>query len=167
MPEFTVIVSEEAAESVRRTARSRRIAETECVEQIIEAHHDEFRRFPDGVLAAGRAKLCALISEIPGVSEVESSGVAYRHWWISFVMNWDVPTARAVVRHLGLLLNTKATEMMLSTVFFPVPNEWPDKPLQWQIASTAPLLDPADVEAWLRQNLPKPLNDPLAWTAPE
>jgi hypothetical protein len=159
MPEYTLQVEENVAQAIRDTAKLRNISEQQCAGQILAAHYEEFRRFPDGVLREGRQKLIALLSQIPCLSNFESSGVDFRYWWVSFELDVASPLAWPVIRNLGLLLNTRSTEMMLPIVFKPVPDEWADKPMRWEIASTAPRLDPADVEAWLRQNLPQSLWD--------
>jgi hypothetical protein len=167
MPEYTVQVDESVAQSIRETAKLRKIPEDRCVGQILTSHSEEFRRFPDGILREGRQKVIALLSQIPCLSNFQSSGVDFRYWWVSFEVDIASPIAWRVIRKLGFLLNTQSTEMMLSTVFKPTPNEWPNEPMRWEIASTAPRLDPADVEIWLRDNLPQPMSQESAWTREE
>jgi hypothetical protein len=159
MQTFTIELPEEVANTVRRSAKARHVSEVECVTQILRNYHSEFEKFEEGVLSSGREKLSAILAEIPGVSDIQSSGIGRRHWWVSFHIDWEDSFSRSVLRRLSLLLNTMATEMMLHTVFYPEPSERPDESIRWRIASTAPLLDPADVVAWLRDNLPSPICD--------
>src|SRR5688572_11545687 len=164
MPEYIVQVEEAVAQSIRDTAKLREIPEQQCVRQILIAHHEEYRRFPDGVLREGRQKVIALLTQIPCLANFQSSGVDFRYWWVTFELDTASPIAWAVIRKLGLLLNTQSTEMMLPTVFKPTPSEWPNEPMRWEIASTAPRLDPSDVERWLRDHLPCPISAEGAWT---
>ena len=165
MPEYTVRVEEAVAESIRYTAKLRRITEQECAAQILVDHHEEHRRFPDGVLREGLQKLIALLTQIPCLAKFDSSGVDFRYWWVSFELDIASPIAWRVMCKLGLHLNTQSTEMMLPTVFKPMPDEWPNDPMRWEISSTAPRLDPADVEVWLRDKLPQALSDMTSWTS--
>ena len=163
MQTFTIEIPEDVADTVRRSAKARHVSEEECVTQILHSYHNEFEKFEEGVLSSGREKLSSILAEIPGISDIQSSGIRRRHWWVSFCINWEDPFSRSVLRRLSLLLNTMATEMMLHTVFYPEPSERPDESIRWRIASTAPLFDPADVAAWLRDNLPSPICDRSAW----
>ena len=164
MSEYIIQIDEDVAQTIQKTARLRKISEHQCIEQILVAHHEEYRRFPDGVLREGRQKLIAFLSQIPGLTKFESSGVDFRYWWVSFELDITSPIAWPVIRKLALLLNTQSTEMMLPTVFKPIPSEWPDDPIRWEVASTAPRLDPADVERWLSGHLPQPISEVRSWT---
>jgi hypothetical protein len=164
MTQYTVQIDDTVAETVRETARRRGVSEEQCAAQILIAHHEEFRRFPDGVLREGRQKIVALLSQIPCLSKFDSSGVDFRYWWVSFQLDIGSPIAWPVIRKLGLLLNTQSREMMLPTIFKPTPREWPNEPMRWEISSSAPRLNPADVERWLRDNLPHPISNESAWT---
>lgn len=163
MQTFTIELPENVADTVRRSAKARHVSELECVTQIICSYHSEFEQFEAGVLSSGRERLSSVLAEIPGVSDIQSSGIGRRHWWVSFRIDWEDSFSRSVLRRLSLLLNTMATEMMLHTVFYPEPSERPDESVRWRIASTAPLFDPADVATWLRDNLPSPIFDRSAW----
>jgi hypothetical protein len=163
MPHFSVQIDEAVAQTIRDNARRLKIPEDAAVARVLAAYHEEFRRFPDGVLRDGCQKLVALLGQIPCLSKFDSSGVDFRYWSVSFEMNIASPIAWPVVQKLGLFLNTQSVEMMLPTVFRPTPSEWPDEPMRWEIAATTPRLDPADVVAWLRDRLPKPLSDTALW----
>lgn len=163
MAKYTVQVDDAVAKTIRDTARRRDVSEEQCASQILTAHHQELIQFPDGVLRDGRKKVVDLLSQIPCLSKFDSSGVDFRYWWVSFVVDESSPIAARVIRRLAYLLNTESAEMMLPTVFKPTPDESPDAPMQWQISSTAARLDPADVERWLRENLPQPLSDEQSW----
>jgi len=163
MAQYTIQIDDAVAETVRQDAQRRKVSEEQCGAQILAAHHEEFRRFPDYVLRIGRQRIIDLLSPIPCLSRFASSGVDFRYWWVSFELDISSPIAWQVVRKLGLLLNTKSVEMMLPTAFKPTPNEWPDQPMSWRIESTAPRLDPGDVAHWLSDKLPQPIADESAW----
>ena len=165
MVHYTVQVDDEVAQSIHEFSQRRKVPDEQYAAQLLAAHHEEFRRFPDGVLREGRQKLIDLLTQIPCLKKFDSSGVDFRYWWVSFEMDIASPLAWKVVRTLGLYLNTKSAEMMLPTVFKPVPGEWPDDPMKWEIASTSPRFDPADVASWLRDKLPQPVSDASAWLA--
>ena len=167
MAQYTVQVDDAVAKIIRDDARSRGVSEEQCASQILTAHHQELIQFPDGVLREGRKKIIDLLSQIPCLSNFDSSGIDFRYWWISFEVDEASPIAPRVIRRLANLLNTQAAEMMLPTVFKPTPDESSDTPMQWEISSTAARLDPADVERWLRDNLPQPISDPNAWLRDE
>ncbi len=164
MTEYTVQVDDAVAQTIREFARRQKISETECAAQILVAHHETFMRFPDEVLREGREKLIELLSQIPCLSRFESSGVDSRYWWVQFDIDDTSPMASRVLKRLAYLLNTESSEMMLPTVFKPVPADPNAKGNRWEIASTAPRLDPADVECWLRENLPQLISSMAAWT---
>jgi len=163
MAEYTVQVDDAVAKTIRDDARRRGVSEQQCALQILTAHHQEHVQFPDGVLREGRKKLIDLLSQIPCLSRFDSSGVDFRYWWVSFEVDETSPITARVIRRLGYLLNTESPEMMLPTVFKPTPEESLDAPMKWEISSTAARLDPADVERWLRDHLPKPPSDESAW----
>jgi hypothetical protein len=163
MPQISIQVDEAVAKTIRDHARLRAVSEEQCAAQILSAHHEEFVRFPDGVLREGREKIIDLLSQIPCLGNFKSSGIDFRYWWVSFEVDEASPIAGRVVRRLAYLLNTESAEMMLPTVFKPIPDEPPDAPMVWLIASTAVRLNPVDVEHWLRKNLPRPLSDADAW----
>lgn len=163
MARYTVQVDDAVAQTIQAAAKRLKIPESEMVSRVLAAHHEEFRQFPDGVLREGRQKLIALLSQIPCLSKFDSSGIDFRYWWISFDVDETSPIAARVVRRLAFLLNTESAEMMLPTLFKPMPDESPDAPMQWVISSTAARLDPADVESWLRDHLPRPISDAEAW----
>lgn len=163
MPQFSIQVDEAIAKTIRDHARRWRVSEEQCAAQILRAHHEEYVQFPDGVLREGRKKIIDLLSQIPCLHNFKSSGIDFRYWWIRFVVDEESPIAARVVRRLAYLLNTECAEMMLPTVFMPTPEEPTDGPMTWEIASTAARLNPADVERWLRDNLPQPLSDTDAW----
>jgi hypothetical protein len=156
MAQYTVQIDREAA-------LRGKVSEEQCAAQILAAHHEEFRRFPDGVLREGCQKVIAVLSQIPCLSRFDSSGVDFRYWWVSFQLDTSSRIAWQVVHRLGWYLNTQATEMMLPVVFKRTPGERPDDPMRWEIASTAPRLDPADVASWMSERLPQPLSDETAW----
>jgi hypothetical protein len=163
MAQYTIQIDDAAAETVRERARRRKVSEEQCAAQILAAHHEELRRFPDGVLREGRQKVIALLSQIPCLSRFDSSGIDFRYWWVRFELDTSSRIAWPVVHRLGWFLNTQSAEMMLPVVFKPMPGERPDDPMCWEIASTAPRLDPADVASWLSGRLPQPLSDEGAW----
>jgi hypothetical protein len=163
MVQYTVQVDDAVAESIREFSQRRKVSNEQYVTQVLSAHHEEFRRFPDGVLREGRQKLIALLSQIPSLKNFDSSGVDFRYWWVSFEMDIDSPIAWKIVRKLGLYLNTMSAEMLLPTVFKPIPGEWPDDPMRWEIVSTAPRLNPTDVASWLSIKLPSPLGEESSW----
>jgi hypothetical protein len=163
MPQFSIQVDEAIAKTIRDHARRRGVSEEQCAAQILNAHHEEYLRFPDRVLREGRKKIIDLLSQIPCLRNFKSSGIDFRYWWVSFEVDEASPIASRVVRRLAYLLNTESAEMMLPTVFKPTPDEPLDSPMVWEIASTATRLNPADVERWLRDNLPQPVSDADAW----
>jgi hypothetical protein len=163
MPQYTVQVDDSVAATIREDAQRRKISEEEAAAQILTAHHEEYRRFPDGVLRSGREKVVTLLSQIPCLKNFRSSGVDFRYWWVSFEVDMASPIAWPVIRALGLFLNTMSTEFMLPTVFKPTPDEWPKRPMRWHIESTEPRLDPADVASWLSLKLPQPLSEESSW----
>lgn len=163
MAQYTIQIDDVVAETVREDARRRKISEEQCVAQIVAAHHDEFRRFPDGVLRDGRQKVIALLSQIPCLSRFNSSGIDFRYWWVSFELDSSSRIGWSVIQRLGWCLNTQSEEMMLPVVFKPTPGEKSSDLMRWEIASTAPRLDPADVASWLSRKLPQPLSDGEAW----
>lgn len=163
MKRYTIQIDDAVAQAVQEGARRRKVSEEQWAAQILAAHCEEFRRFPDGVLREGRQKVIALLSQIPCLSEFKSSGVDFRYWWVSFEVDTASPIASRVIHRLGFYLNTESAEMMLPTVFKPIPGETPKDPMRWEIASTAPRLDPADVASWLSRNLPQPISDEAAW----
>jgi hypothetical protein len=163
MPQYTVQVDDAVAQTIQADANRFKISEPEVASRVLAAHHEEFRQFPDGVLREGRRKLIALLSQIPCLREFHSSGIDFRYWWVSFEVDETSPIASRVIRRLAYLLNTESAEMMLPTVFKPTPKNSADTAMQWEIASTAARLDPADVERWLQDHLPQPLSDESAW----
>jgi hypothetical protein len=163
MAQYTVQVDDAVAKTIREDARRRGVSEEQCASQILAAHHQELVQFPDGVLRDGRKKVIDILSQIPCLKRFDSSGVDFRYWWVSFEIDEGSPIAALVIRRLGYLLNTESAEMMLPTVFKPTPDESADAPMRWQIASTAARLDPADVEQWLRGNLPQPISEEQSW----
>ena len=160
---YTVQVDEAVAKTIRDDAQLRGVSEEQCASQILTAHHQEYVQFPDGVLRAGRKKVIDLLSQIPCLRRFDSSGVDFRYWWVSFEIDEGSPIAARVIRRLGYLLNTESAEMMLPTVFKPIPDESADAPMRWEISSTAARLDPADVARWLRDNLPQPISEEQSW----
>jgi len=163
MKQYTIQIDDAVADTVREGAQRRKVSEEQRAAQILAAHHEEFRRFPDGVLREGRQKVIAVLSQVPCLSKFKSSGIDFRYWWVSFELDTTSPIAWRVVHRLGWYLNTQSAEMMLPTVFKPTPGEVPSDPMRWEIASTAPRLDPADVASWLSSNLPQPISDEAAW----
>lgn len=163
MVHYTVQVDDSVAKTIRDFSQRRKVSEDQYVAQVLTAHHEEFLRFADGVLREGRQKLIDLLSQIPSLKNFDSSGVDFRYWWVGFEIDPDSPVAWKVIRKLGLYLNTMSAEMMLPTVFKPVPGEWPDDPMRWEVASTAPRLNPADVASWLSLKLPSPLCEERLW----
>ena len=163
MVRYMIETDDAVAETIGEHARRRKVSEEQCAAQILAAHHEEFRRFPDGVLREGRQKLIALLSRIPCLSKFDSSGIDFRYWWVGFDLDIQSPIAWRVIHQLGWYLNTQSSEMMLPTVFKPMPGERCDEPIRWQIASTAPRFDPADVASWLSGKLPQPISDEKAW----
>jgi hypothetical protein len=163
MKQYTIQIHDAVADTVREGAQRCKVSEEQCAAQILTAHHEEFRRFPDGVLREGRQKVIAVLSRIPCLSKFKSSGIDFRYWWVSFELDTTSRIAWRVVHRLGWYLNTQSVEMMLPTVFKPTPGETPNDPMRWEIASTAPRLDPADVASWLSSNLPQPISDEAVW----
>src|SRR5215208_6152042 len=100
MPQYTLQVEETVAETIREDARRRGVSEEQCASQILSAHHEEFVKFPDGVLRDGRQKVIDLLSRIPCLSQFESSGVDFRYWWVSFIVDETSPIAGRVIRRL-------------------------------------------------------------------
>ncbi len=131
--------------------------------RLLAAHLQALRRSPVGPLRRGRQQLVALLSQVPCLSQFDSGEADSGRWWVSFELDINSRIAWRVVSKLGLLLNRQSGERLLPTVFRPIPGEWPAKAMRWEIASTAPRLEPADVERWLRENLPQPLGDEQAW----
>ncbi len=164
MTQYTVQVDEAVAKTIRNDARRRGVSEEQCASQLLTAHHEALVQFPDGVLREGRKKVIDLLSQIPCLHQFDSSGVDFRYWWVSFEVDERSPLAARVVRRLAHILNTESAEMMLPMVFKPIPEK--SDAVRWEIASTAPRLDPSDVERWLRDNLPQPISDPSAWFEP-
>lgn len=163
MTEYTIQVEDVVAETIQKEARRQKISDAQYASRLLEQHHQELLQFPDGVLREGRKKLIALLSQIPGFSDFDSSGVGFRYWWVQFHVDETSPVAARILQKLAHLLNTDSVEMMLPVVFKPMPPRPDDGPMRWEIASTAPRLDPSDVEAWLRDKLPHPVSDPQAW----
>lgn len=163
MSQYTIQVDDSVAGTVREGAQRRKVSEEHYVAQVLTAHHEELRRFPGGVLREGRQKVMAVLSQIPCLSKFDSSGIDFRYWWVSFELDATSPIAWQVVHRLGWYLNTQSAEMMLPTVFKPIPGERPNDPMRWEIASTAPRLDPADVASWLSSRLPQPISDERSW----
>jgi hypothetical protein len=163
MLEMNLQLDDEVAETLRREGRRLQITGEERAAQVLLGHHENCQRFPDGVLREGRRKLIEFLTPVPCLRNFDSSGVDFRFWWVSFEIDTSSPIAWAVIRALGLYLNTFSVEMRLPTAFKPIPNEWPNKPFRWQIESTAPLLDPCEVVEWLADNLPTPLSANEAW----
>jgi len=165
MSEMTLQLEQAVAETLQRESRKLRISAEERAVQVLTSHHQNDQRFPDGVLGEGRRKLIDFLSPVPCLRNFDSSGIDFRFWWVSFELDASSPIAWPVLRALGLYLNTFSAEMMLPTVFKPIPSEWPDDPFRWQIESTAPLLNPTDVVSWLADKLPNPLSSIDAWTS--
>ncbi len=163
MTRYNIQIDDAVADTMRDGARRRKVSEEQYAAQVLANHHEELLRFPDGVLREGRQKVIALLSQIPCLSQFDSSGVGFRYWWVSFQLDTSSSIAWRVVHRLGWYLNTLSVEMMLPVVFKPMPPERLDDSMCWEIASTAPRLDPADVAAWLSDNLPQPLSDASAW----
>lgn len=163
MPQISIQVDEAVAKTVLKFARLRGVSEEQCAAQILTAHHEEYVQFPDGVLREGRKKMVELLSQIPCLHNFKSSGVDFRYWWVAFDVDETSPIAARVIRKLAYLLNTESAEMMLPTAFKPMPDRSFDTPMEWEITSTSARLNPADVERWLRDNLPQPPSDVEAW----
>jgi len=163
MRQYTVQIDDNIADVLCERANRRKISEEEYIAQILADHHAQLSRFPDGVLRSGRQKIIDLLTPIPCLSNFDASGIDFRYWWVSFELDTRSPIAWRVVGCLGWCLNTQSVEMMLPTVFSPAPERTPEPRMRWQIASTAPRLDPADVANWLSSNLPRPLSDESAW----
>jgi hypothetical protein len=124
----------------------------------------ELRRSSSATSRAGRQRLISLLEQIPCLDNLDSGETELACWWISFDLEMFSPIAWRVVRKLGVLLNTPCSSKRMSVTFRPVPQEGSET-LRWEIASTAPELDPADVARWLRDNLPQPMDEEAAWTA--
>ena len=163
MVTYNVQVDDAVAKTIQEDARRRGVSEEHCASQILAAHHQEYLQFPDGVLRHGRKKVIDLLSQIPCLRRFDSSGIDFRYWWVSFEIDEASPIAARVIRRLGFLLNTESAEMMLPAVFKPIPEKSADAPMCWEISSTAARLDPADVEHWLRDNLPQPISEEQSW----
>ena len=163
MVDYNIHVDDAVAESIRRIARTRKVSEEECAAQILTSQHEEIVRFPQEVFREGRKKIADILGQIPSIHSIDFHGIDFRYWKVRFQINEASPVAERVIRRLGYLLNTQSAEMMLPTVFKPIPDELPNEPMRWEIASTAARLDPATVENWLRINLPQPLWDEKEW----
>ena len=84
MTQFTIQVDDAVAKTIRNDARRRGVTEEQCVVEILNAHHQQYLQFPDGVLREGRKKLIELLSQIPCLHNFNSSGIDFRYWWVSF-----------------------------------------------------------------------------------
>lgn len=87
MAQYTIRIDDAVAATVGETARRRNVSEEQCATQILVAYHDEFRRFPDGVLREGCQKLIAVLSQIPCLAKFDSSGIDFRYWRVSFELD--------------------------------------------------------------------------------
>lgn len=100
----------------------------------------------------GCAKIIAALSTIPLVEDLSWSGVDYRFWWVRFGIRCQSPLAWGVIRRLAWALNTSVLERWRREPFVLKPDreetlseEENKEVIYWVIASTAPLLDPAEV----------------------
>jgi len=125
--------------------------------QIVES-----RRCSTASLRSARQRLVSLLDQIPCLNDFDSGETHSQCWWISFHLEISSPIAWRVVRKLGLLLNTPVSSKHMPVTFRPVPQEAAET-FQWEICSTAPELDPAEVARWLRENLPESLEDESSW----
>lgn len=162
--EMTIKLSDAAAKTIADEANRLGISPSERAAQVLESYHEsETERFGPGVLAAGRKDLTDYLGRIPCVSKLRSSGIDYRHWWVTFHVDDSSPIARSVMRHLAFHINTESVEMMIPAVLKPTPQETTSAAPEWTIESTAAMFNPADLVAWLKHNLPERLEDPDEW----
>ena len=122
MAQISIQVDESVAKTLCNHARRGGISTEQYAAQILNAHHEEYAQFPDGVLREGRKKIIDLLSQIPCLRNFESSGIDFRYWWVSFEIDEASPIASRVVRRLAYLLNTESAEMMLPTALKPMLN---------------------------------------------
>ena len=97
MAQYSVQVDEAVAKTIHADARRRGVSEEQCAAQIMIAHHQEHLQFPDGVLREGRKKIIDLLSQIPCLRQFNSSGIDFRYWYVSFVIDESSPIASRVV----------------------------------------------------------------------
>src|SRR6476660_8374352 len=121
--------------------------------QIVES-----RRSSTASLRSARQRLVSLLDQIPCLNDFDSGETDSQCWWISFHLEITSPIAWRVVRKLGLLINAPVSSKRMPVTFRPVPQEGAET-FHWEICSTAPELDPAEVTRWLRENLPEPMED--------
>ncbi len=162
--EMTIKLSDAAAKTIADEAKRLGISPSERAAQFLESYHEsETERFGPGVLAAGRKDLTDYLGRIPCISKLWSSGMDYRHWWVTFAVDETSPIARCVMRHLAFHINTESGEMMIPAVLKPTPEEIASTSPQWRIESTQAMFNPSDLVTWLKDNLPARLEDPEEW----
>jgi hypothetical protein len=127
--------------------------------QIVES-----RRSCTASSRRARERLVSLLQQIPCLTNFDSGETLSQTWWLQFDLDTSSPIAWRVVRKLGHLLNTNSSSKRMPLTFRPVPVENSDA-LRWEICSVAPECDPADVCHWLREQLPRPIEDETAWVA--
>jgi len=113
-----------------------------------------------------RQRLMALLEQIPCLKNFEDGETLSATWWVQFDLDTTSPIAWRVIRKLGRLLNTNCSSKRMPITFRPVPIESTEH-LRWEICSTAPECEPADVCNWLREQLPHRMEDETAWMVAE
>lgn len=129
--------------------------------QIVES-----RRSSTPSLRAAQQRLVKLLQQIPCLGNFESGETISQTWWLQFDLDTSSSIAWRVVHRLAVLLNTNCSSKRMPLTFRPIPIANTDH-LRWEISSTAPECDPADVCHWLREQLPRSMEDESAWTMAE
>ena len=127
----------------------------------------ESRRSSTPALRQNRQRLITLLDQIPCLDNFDCGEAEFECWWVSFDLDISSTIAWRVIYKLGLLLNTRCSSKLLSVTFKPLPRDGATQALRWEIASTAPGVDPTEVARWLRENLPQAMSDEAAWVEEE
>ena len=154
-------------ESLRGATLTVKSPAPETIFRALATQLVELRRSSTAVSRQGLQRLITLLDQLPCLDNFDSGEAESQCWWISFELDTGSPIAWRVVRELGLLLNTRCSSKLFCIVFKPLPHEGDCANVRWEICSTAPGLDPAEVARWLRENLPQPMNEESAWVEEE
>jgi hypothetical protein len=152
-------------DNVRGATLSVKAPEPETLFRALAASLGQMGRPSTGVSRQNRQRLVSLLDQIPCLDNVDSGETESQLWYVGFDLDLSSPIAWKVVRKLGLLINTDGSSQQFLVVFMPLPLPGVTETMRWEITSTAPGQDPADVARWLRENFPQGFDEEAAWLA--
>jgi hypothetical protein len=109
-----------------------------------------------------------VIVATPGVTFLSAGDTADSGWWVKLAIDLDHRIAWNVVQEYAHILNYLSLSERLPTVFMPVSpppylNGGPREFLSWAIECRELSTSPDAVASWLKERLPKPIDDLDQW----